>query len=109
MTLRPNSPDGIDQAWTCQGVLGRQTGIYRAEGVGFEPTVGCPTSVFKTDLIGLSSIPPKVILLIKADEILAVGRNLIFEHKLHVRPLHDDERVWKCREFGLHFDRSRTP
>ncbi len=26
--------------------------------MGFEPTVGCPTSVFKTDLIGLSSIPP---------------------------------------------------
>ena len=29
-----------------------------AEGVGFEPTVGCPTSVFKTDAIDHSATPP---------------------------------------------------
>lgn len=30
----------------------------RAEGVGFEPTVGCPTLVFKTSALGRSAIPP---------------------------------------------------
>ena len=29
-----------------------------AEGVGFEPTVGFPTSVFKTDAIDHSATPP---------------------------------------------------
>ena len=30
-----------------------------AEGVGFEPTVGCPTSVFKTDAFVHSATPPR--------------------------------------------------
>ena len=29
-----------------------------AEGVGFEPTVGCPTAVFKTAAINRSTTPP---------------------------------------------------
>ena len=31
---------------------------YLAEGVGFEPTVGCPTPVFKTGAIDHSATPP---------------------------------------------------
>lgn len=30
-----------------------------AEGVGFEPTVACATTVFKTVSLGLSDIPPE--------------------------------------------------
>jgi hypothetical protein len=40
--------------------------LYEAEGVGFEPTVAFTTSVFKTDPIGLSGIPPARILLVRA-------------------------------------------
>src|SRR5215471_12496322 len=38
----------------------RATGIPSplAEGVGFEPTVGCPTMVFETIRFGRSRIPP---------------------------------------------------
>ena len=32
-----------------------------AEGVGFEPTVGCPTSVFKTDAIDHSATLPRFV------------------------------------------------
>jgi hypothetical protein len=31
-----------------------------AEGVGFEPTVGCPTPVFKTGAIDHSATPPLI-------------------------------------------------
>ena len=34
--------------------------VHLAEGVGFEPTVSCPTSVFKTDAIDHSATPPEV-------------------------------------------------
>ena len=37
----------------------RATGVEVAEGVGFEPTVGCPTSVFKTDAFVHSATPPR--------------------------------------------------
>jgi hypothetical protein len=33
-----------------------------AEGVGFEPTVGCPTPVFKTGAIDHSATPPEALL-----------------------------------------------
>src|SRR5712691_10073772 len=56
----------------------------------------------KTDLIGLSSIPPNWILLVKADEIPAVGLNDIVEHELHALPFDDDLWVRKRGEFGFH-------
>ena len=34
--------------------------VIEAEGVGFEPTVSCPTSVFKTDAIDHSATPPLI-------------------------------------------------
>jgi hypothetical protein len=46
------------------GLSASQTLVFQrfklAEGVGFEPTVGCPTSVFKTDAIDHSATPPSV-------------------------------------------------
>ncbi len=38
------------------------SGTCVAEGVGFEPTVGKPTPVFKTGTFGRSVIPPSKIL-----------------------------------------------
>ena len=38
-------------------------GVQLAEGVGFEPTVGKPTPVFKTGTFGRSVIPPGTTLL----------------------------------------------
>jgi hypothetical protein len=32
----------------------------QADGEGFEPSVGCPTLVFKTSALGRSAIPPRV-------------------------------------------------
>jgi hypothetical protein len=32
--------------------------LYKAEGEGFEPPVGCPTAVFKTAALVHSAIPP---------------------------------------------------
>gem|GEM_PF-3479378 len=32
--------------------------VIQAEEVGFEPTVGCPTLVFKTSALGRSATPP---------------------------------------------------
>ena len=36
----------------------RSLSVCLAEGVGFEPTVSCPTVVFKTTPFGRSGIPP---------------------------------------------------
>ena len=38
---------------------------YRSEEVGFEPTVGCPTSVFETDAIGHSATLPCVAMILE--------------------------------------------
>jgi hypothetical protein len=41
-----------------------------AEEVGFEPTVGCPTTVFKTAAIGHSATLPWVVILLEVDYFL---------------------------------------
>ena len=42
----------------CIPTLQRKESISKAEGEGFEPPVGCATTVFKTVALDRSAIPP---------------------------------------------------
>ncbi len=53
--------------------LSRDSGFFSAEGVGFEPTVSCPTSVFKTGAFVRSAIPPPLILVRRADRLIRLA------------------------------------
>ena len=59
--LIPPPPEATRPARTAQrNFAASNTSKLKAEGVGFEPTVSFPTSVFKTDAIDHSATPPWV-------------------------------------------------